>query len=164
MTDRTQDTPPALQEMNAMVSAAQQAYDSTVSLFNQNGKAISLPAHGKIEIDWDAKNLNVSEPAAQLWFNTPDKRLVTLETGGNDSFEIATPSGKVPHGDKHYLTFFDSKGHVEESSIAIGQIFDSTNSGTNKMNEMLWTDDKGVYHEKSLNNVNWVESEKPIKF
>jgi len=91
------------------------------------------------------------------------------ETGDDLTFKIDTPTGKIPTGEKHYLEFWGQDGNVMNKSIAVGNIvnglgtkFGDSSNDVDKHNELLWTDEKGVLHEKSLGNTRWMISSKPI--
>jgi hypothetical protein len=155
MTDRTQEITEPLRELNGIVQAAQQAYDSTVTLSNGDRKLASLKAVGPVQVDWSAAKSDT---------------LTTLITNKQTFFQIDTPLGRVPGGPRHHLYFYDEAGKLLEQSKAAGPIFDGVGNkfgsrgvAVDRNNLILWTDDKGVFHKRSLNNQQWVVSDSPLK-
>lgn len=170
ITDRTQEITEPLRELNGIVQAAQQAYDSTVTLSNGDRKLASLKAVGPVQVDWTTAKSDTETPSAQLWFKQPSDALTTLITNKQTFFQIDTPLGRVPGGPRHHLYFYDEAGKLLEQSKSAGPIFDGVGNkfgsrgvAVDRNNLILWTDDKGVFHKRSLNNQHWVVSDSPLK-
>ena len=170
MTDRTQEIAEPLRELNGIVQAAQQAYESTVTLSNGERKLASLKAVGTVRVDWTTAKSDADTPSAQLWFKQPSEALTTLFTDKQTFFQIDTPLGRIPHGPSRHLSFYDQAGNLLEQSKSVGPILDGVGNkfggrgvAVDKNNLVLWTDDKGVFHKRSLNNQHWVVSDSPQK-